>query len=130
MLIFQRLLSWSILILSVISIFTKFLISNYCLAFILLRASTLPPFWLPSKYCTTVLISWELFCFCTIKSVFFSSEIFPSEYLFILPYHFSRKPSFGFWVSTVSIPDNLSILIFSIQTPLSLWYFSFLWCFF
>ena len=45
------------------------------------------------------------------------------DYLLIILYHFAYNPSLKFWVSIVLIQNNLSIFIFSIQTPLSLWRF-------
>ena len=108
------------IILSIISPLIKFLPSEFwartcCLAFIVLWKITTPTFWFPSKH---------LYFVCL-----FTFEGDSTKYLLILFYNFARKPYLNFWVSTVLISDKISIFIFSIQPPPSLWYFLFLWWF-
>ena len=67
MLKFQRSLFWSIHIMDATPLYSKQVSSgNLLLAFIGSRSSTLPPFWIMSKYCNNVLISRVIFGFCTI----------------------------------------------------------------
>ena len=61
---------------------------------------------------------------------YFSLFSLSSEHLLILFYHFARNPCFGFRLSNIWAPNNLSIFIFSVQMYLSLWWFWFLWWFF
>ena len=94
---------------------------KFFLAFIL-YAGTIPHILIPSNYCITVLISWELFCFCTIFSLFsilrkFRASIYLFSFIIFVQSLFQRSDKYFL------VNSNLSIFIFSIHPSLSFWCF-------
>ena len=88
------------------------------LSLFFLRAHALPPFWIPSKLCTNVIILWELFCVCSILSLFSLLKKFRAIiyrfWIIALPV----IPLFTFeWVLFQSLITSLSLS--SISNPLS-----------
>ena len=99
--------------------FRESLSENFCPDFNVSRVITPPPFGLlvSTDQCSHLLRS-ILFLYYLFSLFIFNK--FWSNYLLIILYHFVHDHSFGFQVITVLIPDNLSILISSIQPPLSI----------
>ena len=127
MLTFKRLLFWYTIIMPDISLSSERVFElSIVVSLLLCRV------WALSLHFDFQVSTVPLFSFHYISSVsilFRLSFHFQSSleiFLLISHYHFAHGPSFGFRVNTVSITDDLSIFIFSIQLPLSLWKIHFL----